>query len=158
MNLPIRYAAFLSLLLIVMFVVINPSFEGAQNITRNEIPNPIKMNSTLRAFSLSSLLFIPLVIATLIMHVSQLTGPGFTWKTGFRSGEIVSRWAATFFTFAVVLYSLGFYSGLLYPIGSAIPMALYGGVTAFVGTYLVGLISAALVAIVVRKIRSDAIA
>ena len=158
MNLPIRYGALLSLLLISIFIVFNPSFEGTENSTSNEILNPVLMGSTLNTFSPIAFFSIPLVIIVHIVHIFQLNESEFMWQTGFRSGEIVSRWAATFYALAVILYSLGFYSGLLYTLDSAISLVLFGGITAFVGTYLLGLISAAITAILVRRMRTGAAA
>lgn len=142
MNLAIRYAALLILMLLTMFIAGNPRYTQTAGSTLSVFPYFLSVFS------------IPLVITILIVHISKRAGVEFTRQQGIRSGELASRWSAIIFAFAVIMYVLGFYAGQQYT--PSVMMILFPGGAAFVLTYLTGLGSAALAAIVVMRIRGGA--
>jgi len=57
-----------------------------------------------------------------------------------RVGERASRWAALAFAVIVAVYAVGFFSAS--PSGDRLYFALWGAATAFLGTYISGMVSA----------------
>jgi hypothetical protein len=87
-----------------------------------------------------SLLPIPLLVVALVLDTARSRGNEFSLLLGERVGERASRWAALAFAVFVALYAVGFFSAS--PSGDRLYFALWGAATAFLGTYILGIVSA----------------
>lgn len=139
MSRSVAYACILAFVLSLVFIAGNPSLVEGDGATISTFPY------------LLALIPIPLLIGRLILGVARRAGGEFSVMQGTRVGERASRWAAIAFSVVVCVYAIGYFSAT--QPGYLGAVVLWGGATAFFGTYVVGLFSALAISVLLEKNR-----